>query len=94
MSEAADDPVDPWTEPGRWVNESGQIVYAWPPEGRFAELWRRAEGIITDDEKGDLLALLRLWQDENSTLVAYTDEAGQWVNVEPDWDVPTEWLGS
>lgn len=82
---------DHWTEPGRWVNELGQIVYAWPPEGRFADLWRRIEAAVTEDERGEAVALLNLWRDENSTLVAYTDDDGEWVDCEPDWSVPEQW---
>lgn len=78
--------MNDWTEPGRSVAEDGRIVYAWPPAGRFRELWERFSAAFDDDEKTWLLALLRRWQHEESTLVAYTDPVtGQWVEVEPDW---------
>lgn len=79
-------------EPGRTVNGSGQIVYTWPPEGRFVELWQRIDAITTDDEKCELISLLNLWRDENSTLVAYTDDDGEWVDVEPDFSEPRRWM--
>ena len=85
---------DPWTEPGRHVDEeTGAIVTHWPPEGRFKVLWERFHAEVPDDEKSDVLALLRAWQDENSTLDSYTNDGGEWVDVRPDWSVPGEWLG-
>lgn len=82
---------DPYTEPGRTVAEDGRIVYAWPPEGRFADLWRRFDGAFNDAEKHELAALLRRWIDENSTLVAYEDDDGVWHDVKPDWSMPERW---
>lgn len=80
-------------EPGRHVAESGRIVYAWPPVGRFAALWRRLEAALpSDHDKTEAVALLTLWQFETSTLVAYEDDDDEWVDVEPDWDVPGGWL--
>jgi hypothetical protein len=79
-------------EPGRWVADDGRVVYAWPPEGRFVKVWSRLHAAFSDDEKHDVLALLLLWRDENSTLVAYADDDGEWVDVEPDWDVPGGWV--
>jgi hypothetical protein len=84
--------VSAWVEPGRSVAEDGRIVYAWPPEGRFRALWERFALTFTDAEKSELLSLLIKWRDENSTLVAYTNESGEWVDVEPDWTKPDEWL--
>lgn len=84
--------ADRWTEPGRHVSDSGTIVTHWPPEGRFAALWDRVDGAFTDDEKHDIADLLKIWRDENSSLVAYTDESGIWVDVEPNWSVPDQWL--
>lgn len=85
------DEDDRWTEPGRHVSESGTIVTHWPPEGRFVALWDRLHEVFSDDEKHDILALLTIWRDENSSLVAYTDENGEWVDVEPDWSVVESW---
>ena len=80
-------------EPGRHVSESGQIIYVWPPEGRYADLWQRFDAALTDSDKHELAPLLRRWTDANSTLVAYTDDTGEWVDVEPDWTEPQRWLG-
>lgn len=78
---------DQWVESGRSVSESGQIVYVWPPEGRFAELWKRFEMAFPDEsERSEVMALLHLWTDETSRLVAYTDESGEWVDVNWPWD--------
>lgn len=85
------DPTDP-TEPGRYVNASGQIITVWPPQGRFVDLWRKARLCFTDAELHDLLALIDCWRDENATLVAYTQENGDWVEIAPLPDtVPDEW---
>ena len=84
--------MDPWTEPGRSVADDGRIVYAWPPVGRFAALWERLALAFSDEEKGDLLSLLAHWRHAESTLVAYTDEHGNWHDVEPDWSEPSRWL--
>lgn len=78
-------------EPGRYVTESGLIKYCWPPEGRFVELWARIEAAIKPEERSDAISLLHLWREETSTLVAYTDENGEWVDCEPDWSVPEAW---
>lgn len=81
-----------WTEEGRYVNESGQIVYEWPPKGRFAELWKRVHETFPDEEKEDVLALLRVWSDENSTLVAYRETwEDEWHDVTPNWADPEAW---
>lgn len=79
-------------EPGRQVAPDGRIVYSWPPEGRFRALWERCALTFTDQEKLELLALLKKWRDSESTLVAYTNDEGEWVDVEPDWDLPMTWL--
>lgn len=84
--------TEPAEEPGRFVSESGLIGYDWPPRGRFAELWRRIDAAIPDAEKGEALSLLNRWQNEHSTLVAYTDENGEWVDVEPRWSEIDGWL--
>jgi len=83
------------TELGRHVAEDGRIVYAWPPEGRFAALWCRIEAALPyDDDKCEAAVLLERWRDETGTLVGYMDvEDGVWHDVEPDWTVPTGWLG-
>ncbi len=83
--------LDPWTEPGRSVAEDGRIVYAWPPLGRFADLWARFAAAFDEDEMYDLLSLGAEWRADESTLVAYTDENGEWVDVEPDWTLPQQW---
>ena len=83
-------PTGRWTEPGRHVDERGQIVYAWPPEGRFAALWWRIHAVIPDEEKGEALALLLKWRDQTATLLAYTDDSGDWQDVEVDWDALAE----
>ncbi len=81
------------TEPGRHVDEAGRIIDAWPPVGRFADLWRRIEAALpSDHDKTEAVALLALWQFETSTLVAYEDDDDEWVDVEPDWTVPGGWL--
>lgn len=81
-------------EPGRRVTEDGRITYAWPPVGRFAALWRRIEAALPyDEERLDALALLARWDDETAQLVGYLDDdEGGWVDVEPDWRVPADWL--
>jgi len=84
--------VSDLTEPGRHVADDGLHVYAWPPEGRFADLWRRiGEALPSDDDKDEAASLLCLWLAEDSTDVAYIDD-GELVDVEPDWDVPGGWL--
>jgi len=80
-------------EPGRHVTDDGRIIYHWPPEGRYANLWQRIElALPGDDEKLEAEALLARWRDETSTLLAHTDDNDQWVDVEPDWDLPARWL--
>ena len=86
-----DDDRARWTELGREVAPDGRIVYAWPPEGRFAEVWARFDQAFTDEDKGILWSLLPQWQSEMSTLVAYTNAHGEWVDVEPDWSVVDAW---
>ena len=50
-------------ERGRHVAADGRIVYAWPPEGRFAVLWQRIEAALpSDDEKCEAAALLDKWR--------------------------------
>lgn len=79
----------PWIELGRSVGESGVLVYAWPPEGRFKELWARFEAAFPDpDDRITLRSLVARWMDETSRLVAYTDDAGEWVDVSWPWDEP------
>lgn len=74
-----------WEEPGRFVTEDGRIRYQWPPAGRFKGLWERVEAAFADDEKNEVLSLLKCWRDENSELVAYTDPVtNEWVSV--DWE--------
>jgi hypothetical protein len=84
--------ADGWTEPGRSVADNGAIVYAWPPTGRFHHLWACFDADFTDEEKHELLALLLRWRDDASALVAFTDEAGEWVDVEPNWAEPQRWM--
>lgn len=79
------------TEPGRSVAADGRIVYAWPPQARFAALWITFNRQFGDAEKLELLSLLTCWRNAESTLVAYTDEAGELVDVEPDWTVVEGW---
>lgn len=82
-----------WTEPGRSVAENGQIVYEWPPQGRFDDLWARFASAFPDDtERHEILALLLAWRDDGSVLAAYTDENGDWVDVEPDWSLVEGWM--
>jgi len=84
--------TDP-TEPGRHITDDGRNVYTWPPQGRYANLWRRIQTAFPHDaDKADAAALLDRWRDETSTLIAYTDDNDQWVDVEPDWTLPTGWL--
>ena len=74
-------------EPGRSIADDGRVVYAWPPEGRFAALWERVEAALPgDDERLEALSLLARWGDETSTIVAFTDDDGEWVDVEWPWD--------
>jgi len=81
------------TEPGRHVAADGRIIYAWPAEGRYADLWRRmVQAFPHDTERVEVAALLERWQDEQDTLVSYTDDNGDWVDVEPDWNVLRRWL--
>jgi hypothetical protein len=84
--------VSGFVEPGRSVAESGRIVYDWPPQGRFAEIWRRLDAAVADADKCAALSLLNRWQEENSTLIAYTDDDGEWVDVESHYETVTEWL--
>jgi len=79
-----------FTEPGRWVDEdTGAIKYAWPPEGRFADLWTRVIAVTTEVERVHLFDLLRTEVYANSLLAAYEDENEQWHDV--DWNVLRQW---
>lgn len=80
-----------FTEPGRWVDDTGVIRYAWPPEGRFADLWRRVTEVTTEEERIALQTLIHHEVDANSTLVAYQDDEGEWHDVEPNWEEPKKW---
>ena len=71
------------------LSESGQLVYEWPPQGRFVELWQRVAAVTTAAERIELGALIRCEIDATSELVAYTDENGELREV--DWDAPTRW---
>lgn len=72
-------------EPGRAVADDGRLVYSWPPEGRFAELWLRIETAFPDeDERLEALALLARWDDHVSTVVAFSDAGGP-VDVRWPW---------
>lgn len=55
----------------------------WPPTGEHAEVWERWKDAIPDGDKHRLIDVLVRWRHEHSTLVAYTDENGEWVEVEP-----------
>jgi len=81
-------------ELGVHVDDEGRIVYAWPPEGRFAALWCRLEATLPYDvDKCEAAALLERWRDETSTLVGYVDEDDRWHDVGPvPPTVPTGWL--
>jgi len=58
----------------------------WPPTEEWAVVWARFEAAgFNDDEKTKLHDLLGRWMDETSRLVAYTDEDGNWVDVEWPW---------
>lgn len=72
-------------EPGLSLNEdTGQYRTHWPPAGRFAELWKRFEAAgFTDDERCDLVSLLNQDIYDKSTLAAYTDDEGNWIDI--DW---------
>lgn len=79
-------------EEGRYVRDDGAIVTEYPPKGRFVELWQRARATFTDSELHDLLPLIDNWRDENSTLVAYKNGDGEWVEIAPLPDaVPDDW---
>ena len=82
-----------FTEPGRWVDASGTIRYAWPPEGRFKHLWERVVAVTTEEERDVLQSLLSYELQENSTTVAYMDtEDGVWHDLEANWDNPPRWM--
>lgn len=85
------EPQDRWTEEGRWVEEDGRILYDWPPVGRFKDLWKRFTTAFNEEEYEEVASLLRYWSEENSTLVAYEDESGEWHDVEPNWADPEAW---
>ena len=81
-----------FNEPGRHVAKDGRIVYDWPPAGRFKAIWERIDAAVPDADKSAALSLLNRWQVENSTLIAYTDDDGNWVDVEPHYETIEEWL--
>ena len=54
-------------------------------------LWRRIEHAVPEDDRCAAVSLLNGWLGETSTLVAYTDDDGTWVDCEPDWSVPEKW---
>lgn len=80
------------SEPGRHTEDDGRIITHWPPEGRFSALWDQfCAAFPQDQERHDLLDLLLLWRDANSTLVAFTNDEGEWIDCDPG---PIEdWLG-
>lgn len=47
--------------------------------------------VTTEIERCELECLISREVSENSTLVAYTDNDGEWVDVEPDWEEPERW---
>jgi hypothetical protein len=56
--------------------------------GDYAVVWEKFESVsktFTDAEKSLLAAVLNRWVSENSTLMAYTDENGEWVNIKWPW---------
>lgn len=58
----------------------------WPPTGEHAEVWAKLETLgFSDAEKCQLRDLLVRWVNETSTLVAYTNDEGEWVDVEWPW---------
>jgi len=58
----------------------------WPPVGKHAEVWERFQALGMPQEDWFALSdVLRRWIDDGSTLVAYTDENGEWVDVEWPW---------
>jgi len=60
-------------------------VTHWPPEGRFSALWDQFTAAFPEDsDRLDLLELLLLWRDDNSTCVAFTDDEGEWVDCDPE----------
>lgn len=70
---------------------AGLVVHDWPPTGPNQALWALVDH-TTDEDKHTLLALLRLWRDDTSTLVAIEDDDGRIVDV--DWTEPTRWMGA
>ena len=76
-------------DPGVAVNASGQLVYDWPPQGRFVELWERVAAVTTAAERVELGALIRCEMDATSELVAFTDFDGDLRDI--DWTEPTTW---
>ena len=80
-------------EPGRHVTDTGRIVYNWPPEGRFADLWRRlVVALPGEQEKLEAAALLARWEDEVDARIVAIIEDDDEVDVEPDWNMPAGWL--
>lgn len=81
-------------EPGCWVDHMGRVRYAYPPVGRFAELWERITAITTEEERCLLAGLISNEIHENSTVIAVKDLLDEeWTEVAPNWDDPPPWLG-
>lgn len=89
--------TDERDERGMWIGDDGAIRYAWPPEGRFADIWDRCKTTFTEQERWHLSSLLNHWMDDNSRCVSrcYQDEeTGEWVwedVAQPDWSMPEGW---
>jgi len=78
---------------GRHVTDDGRIIIHWPPEDRYATLWQTIQTALPDnDDKSEAACLLERWRDETGTLVGYMEDS-VWYDTEPDWAVPTGWLG-
>ncbi len=86
MTFVADDPEKRLSD-----TDSGTVVFNWPPEGVYADLWTRLDSAFTDGEKLILRLLITKWVSEDSTLVAVRDETGEWTDVEPDWAKVQDW---
>lgn len=83
-----------WEEPGCHVDSNGVIRYDWPPQGRFVDLWKRFDDALTETEKHELLSLVCLWRDENSTLVSIIHEDGTEEDLEPDWEAIQKYVNT